>query len=58
MGTVEVTEQFAIERYSHVMHIASNVEGRLARNHDAINALCAGFPVGTVSGADLDIRVS
>ncbi len=51
MGSVEVTEQFAIERYSHVMHIVSNVEGRLSRNHDAIDALCAGFPAGTVSGA-------
>jgi anthranilate synthase component 1 len=50
-GTVEVTEKFAIERYSHVMHIVSNVEGRLARDHDVIDALCAGFPAGTVSGA-------
>ncbi|MGH6814042.1 MAG: anthranilate synthase component I family protein, partial [Methylocella sp.] len=50
-GSVEVTEKFAIERYSHVMHIVSNVEGRLARNHDVIDALCAGFPAGTVSGA-------
>ena len=51
IGSVEVTEKFAIERYSHVMHIVSNVEGRLARNHDVIDALCAGFPAGTVSGA-------
>jgi anthranilate synthase component I len=51
MGSVEVTEQFAIERYSHVMHIVSNVEGRLSHKHDAIDALCAGFPAGTVSGA-------
>jgi anthranilate synthase component 1 len=51
IGSVEVTEQFAIERYSHVMHIVSNVEGRLAAAHDAIDALCAGFPAGTVSGA-------
>ncbi|MGH6857252.1 MAG: anthranilate synthase component I family protein, partial [Methylocella sp.] len=50
-GSVEVTEKFAIERYSHVMHIVSNVEGRLARDHDVIDALCAGFPAGTVSGA-------
>jgi len=51
MGTVEVTEKFVIERYSHVMHIVSNVEGRLAPEHDVIDALCAGFPAGTVSGA-------
>ncbi len=51
IGTVEVTEQFTIERYSHVMHIVSNVEGRLAQGKDAIDALCAGFPAGTVSGA-------
>ena len=50
-GSVEVTEKFAIERYSHVMHIVSNVEGRLAAEHDVIDALCAGFPAGTVSGA-------
>jgi anthranilate synthase component I len=51
IGTVEVTEKFAIERYSHVMHIVSNVEGKLDANHDVIDALCAGFPAGTVSGA-------
>ena len=51
IGTVAVTEQFAIERYSHVMHIVSNVEGSLARRYDDIDALCAGFPAGTVSGA-------
>jgi anthranilate synthase component 1 len=51
IGTVEVTEQFAIERYSHVMHIVSNVEGRLAPDKDSIDALCGGFPAGTVSGA-------
>ncbi|MGB3282479.1 MAG: anthranilate synthase component I [Methylovirgula sp.] len=51
IGSVEVTEQFAIERYSHVMHIVSNVEGRLDARRDAIDALCAGFPAGTVSGA-------
>ncbi|MDB5651890.1 MAG: anthranilate synthase component [Hyphomicrobiales bacterium] len=51
IGTVEVTEKFFIERYSHVMHIVSNVEGRLSPAHDAIDALCAGFPAGTVSGA-------
>ncbi|MGB8068985.1 MAG: anthranilate synthase component I [Pseudolabrys sp.] len=51
IGTVKVTDQFFIERYSHVMHIVSNVEGRLAGNRDALDALAAGFPAGTVSGA-------
>ncbi len=51
IGTVEVSEKFVIERYSHVMHIVSNVDGRLAQDKDAIDALCAGFPAGTVSGA-------
>ncbi len=52
IGSVEVTERFIVERYSHVMHIVSNVIGRLdAKNHDAIDALMAGFPAGTVSGA-------
>jgi anthranilate synthase component I len=51
IGTVEVTEKFAIERYSHVMHIVSNVEGKLDAKYDVIDALCAGFPAGTVSGA-------
>jgi anthranilate synthase component 1 len=50
-GGVRVTAQFAVERYSHVMHIVSNVEGRLRPNLDAIDALMAGFPAGTVSGA-------
>ena len=40
-----------IERYSHVMHIVSNVEGKLAKGRDALDALAAGFPAGTVSGA-------
>ena len=40
-----------IEYYSHVMHIVSNVEGKLSDNHDAIDALISGFPAGTVSGA-------
>jgi anthranilate synthase component I len=48
---VRVTQQFTVERYSHVMHIVSNVEGVLAPGHDAIDALFAGFPAGTVSGA-------
>jgi anthranilate synthase component 1 len=51
IGTVTVTEQFFIERYSQVMHIVSNVEGKLAHAHDALDALVAGFPAGTVSGA-------
>jgi anthranilate synthase component 1 len=51
IGTVDVTDQFFIERYSQVMHIVSNVEGKLAARHDAIDALAAGFPAGTVSGA-------
>ena len=50
-GEVQVDEQFIIERYSHVMHIVSNVIGRLAPEHDVIDALVAGFPAGTVSGA-------
>ena len=51
VGTVKVTEQNAVEYYSHVMHIVSNVEGRIAAGHDAMDALIAGFPAGTVSGA-------
>jgi anthranilate synthase component 1 len=51
VGSVKVTEQFVIERYSHVMHIVSNVEGRLAAPRDSVDALIAGFPAGTVSGA-------
>ncbi|WP_443111153.1 anthranilate synthase component I [Altererythrobacter sp. C41] len=50
-GTVEVTDSFTIERYSHVMHIVSNVVGRLGVDKDALDALFAGFPAGTVSGA-------
>ncbi|MFZ9396216.1 MAG: anthranilate synthase component I [Erythrobacter sp.] len=50
-GTVAVTDSFTIERYSHVMHIVSNVVGRLDPSRDAIDALLAGFPAGTVSGA-------
>jgi anthranilate synthase component 1 len=51
IGTVTVTEQFVIERYSHVMHIVSNVEGEIDPRYDALGALIAGFPAGTVSGA-------
>jgi len=50
-GSVEVTESFIIERYSHVMHIVSHVEGDLREGLDAVDALFAGFPAGTVSGA-------
>jgi anthranilate synthase component I len=51
-GTVKVTESYTVERYSHVMHIVSNVVGRLdTAHHDAIDAVLAGFPAGTVSGA-------
>jgi anthranilate synthase component 1 len=51
IGTVTVTDQFFVERYSHVMHIVSNVEGKLDEKYDALDALAAGFPAGTVSGA-------
>jgi anthranilate synthase component 1 len=51
IGTVAVTSRFFIERYSHVMHIVSNVIGRLSKKYDAVDALMAGFPAGTVSGA-------
>lgn len=50
-GSVCVTDSFTIERYSHVMHIVSNVIGRLDPAKDALDALFAGFPAGTVSGA-------
>ncbi len=51
IGTVRPTEKFIIERYSHVMHIVSNVVGELSEDHDALSALLAGLPAGTVSGA-------
>jgi anthranilate synthase component 1 len=51
IGSVTVTDQFFIERYSHVMHIVSNVEGRIRPGLDAVDALVAGFPAGTLSGA-------
>ncbi len=50
-GSVTVTDSYTVEYYSHVMHIVSNVIGRLAPDKDAIDALFAGFPAGTVSGA-------
>jgi anthranilate synthase component 1 len=51
IGTVRPTEEFIIERYSHVMHIVSNVVGELADDQDALSAFFAGMPAGTVSGA-------
>jgi anthranilate synthase component I len=51
IGSVRVTERMAIERYSHVMHIVSNVEGRLAPGTTSFDVLAASFPAGTVSGA-------
>jgi len=50
-ATVKVTDQFFIERFSQVMHIVSNVEGKLDTKYDSLDALAAGFPAGTVSGA-------
>jgi anthranilate synthase component 1 len=50
-GSVTVTDQFFIERYSHVMHIVSNVEGKIRPGLDAVDALIAGFPAGTLTGA-------
>ena len=51
VGSVHPTEQFIVERYSHVMHIVSNVVGQIADGQDALSALLAGMPAGTVSGA-------
>lgn len=51
IGTVHPTEEFIIERYSHVMHIVSNVVGELAEDKDALDAFFSGMPAGTVSGA-------
>lgn len=51
IGSVKVTDSFFLEYYSQVMHIVSNVEGDLAAKHDALDAIQAGFPAGTVSGA-------
>jgi len=50
-GTVKVTDNMMIERYSHVMHIVSNVEGKLKAGMDAVDVIKATFPAGTVSGA-------
>jgi anthranilate synthase component 1 len=51
IGSVAVTERLVIERYSHVMHLVSNVRGELAPGRDAFDALRATFPAGTLSGA-------
>jgi anthranilate synthase component 1 len=51
IGSVRVTDSFFLEYYSQVMHIVSNVTGQLDPQHDSIDALMAGFPAGTVSGA-------
>ncbi len=51
IGSVRVTESFGIERFSHVMHVVSNVEGRLRDGLAAMDALAAGFPAGTLTGA-------
>ncbi len=50
-GTVKVTELFSVEKYSHVMHLVSNIEGRLRKGMDQYDLLKACFPAGTVSGA-------
>lgn len=50
-NSVKVTERMVVEYYSHVMHIVSNVEGEIAPGKDSVDALAAGFPAGTVSGA-------
>jgi len=51
IGTVRVTGSFFVERYSHVMHLVSNVEGEIREGLDAVDALCAGLPAGTLTGA-------
>jgi anthranilate synthase component 1 len=51
IGSVKVVESFAIERFSHVMHISSTIEGKIRPGLDALDALAAGFPAGTLSGA-------
>ena len=51
INTVKVTERFKVEKYSHVMHIVSNVEGDFDKKHSLLDTMLAGFPAGTVSGA-------
>lgn len=50
-GSLRITDKMSVERYSHVMHIVSNVEGDIIKGKDALDCLIAGFPAGTVSGA-------
>ena len=51
INTVKVTEKFKVEKYSHVMHIVSNVEVNFNKKHSLLDTMLAGFPAGTVSGA-------
>src|SRR5690606_32463392 len=51
IGSVKVTDQLVIEKYSHVMHIVSNVEGKLKRGMGPVDVLRATFPAGTLTGA-------
>jgi len=51
INTVKITERFKVEKYSHVMHIVSNVVGKFNHKHSKFKSLLAGFPAGTVSGA-------
>ncbi len=51
INSVKVTEQFKIEKYSHVMHIVSNVEGKFDKKQSLLNTMLGGFPAGTVTGA-------
>ncbi len=51
INSVKVTERFGIEKYSHVMHIVSNVEGEFNKNQTLLDTMLAGFPAGTVTGA-------
>ena len=51
INSIKVTEKFSVEKYSHVMHIVSNVEGKHNQSFSKLNSLLAGFPAGTVSGA-------
>lgn len=51
IGTVQLTDKMIVERYSHVMHIVSNVTGTLQKGKNAFDVLAATFPAGTVSGA-------
>ena len=51
INSVKVTENFKVEKYSHVMHIVSNVEGKFSKKHQLLDTLLSGFPAGTVSGA-------